>query len=95
MANQELLRVPRGENTLTILLPALVERSLRVSGSLMGGRHEALQVMELIKSGQVEPLVTEISLGDVPEYMNRLHNGTIVGKVVVRVADMDCRLDLN
>ncbi|KAJ4211628.1 hypothetical protein NW759_012229 [Fusarium solani] len=80
------LGVPRGENTLTIPLPALVERSLWVSGTLMGGRHEALQVMELIKSGRVQPLVTEISLGDVPEYMNRLHNGAVVGKVVVRMS---------
>jgi D-arabinose 1-dehydrogenase-like Zn-dependent alcohol dehydrogenase len=52
----------------------------------MGGRQEALEVMELIKSNRVEPLLTEISLSDVPEYMDRLQHGTVVGKIVVRIS---------
>ncbi|KAH7124331.1 chaperonin 10-like protein [Dactylonectria macrodidyma] len=80
------LGVPRGDNTLSIPLPALVERSLHVSGSLMGGRKEALEMLQLIKSGQVEPLLTEISLSDVPDYMERLQKGMVSGKVVVCVS---------
>ncbi|KAF5002327.1 hypothetical protein FDECE_10643 [Fusarium decemcellulare] len=76
--------VPRdGDGALSISLPALVERSLRFTGSLMGGRREAMEVIRYIQSGQIKPLTTTVSLGDVPEQMQRIYEGRTLGKVIV------------
>lgn len=55
----------------------------------MGGRQEALEVMQYIKSGQCRPIITEVSLNEVPENMQRLIDCDTVGKVVVRVDQID------
>lgn len=77
--------IPRGENTLSIPLPSLVERSLRIVGSLMGGRREVLEMIHYVKSGQVNPIITKIELGQVPLYMEKIRDAELIGKVVVEM----------
>ncbi|CAG9992970.1 unnamed protein product [Clonostachys byssicola] len=77
--------VPRESNTLSIPLPSLVERSLRIVGSLMGGRRDALEMIHYIKSGQIDPIITKIELDQVPLYMAKIRDAEIIGKVVVQM----------
>ncbi|SPO07214.1 uncharacterized protein DNG_09908 [Cephalotrichum gorgonifer] len=78
--------VPRGDCKLSIPLATLVERSLRFEGSLMGGRKEAMEVLQYIRSGLINPIVTEVGLADVPKEMQRLGEGGVIGKVAVRLS---------
>ena len=50
----------------------------------MGGRKEVFEVLQLIHSRQISPLVTEICLEDIPRYMQLLKDGEICGKLTVR-----------
>ncbi|CAH0055634.1 unnamed protein product [Clonostachys solani] len=77
--------IPRGKNTLSIPLPSLVERSLRIVGSLMGGRREALEMIHYVKSGQVDPIITKIELDQAPLYMAKIRDAEPIGKVVVEM----------
>lgn len=72
---------------LSMPLPALVERSLSVFGSLMGNRNDALQVLHYIRSGKIKPMITEIELSEVPDQMEKLKQGEVVGKLVVKMPD--------
>lgn len=51
----------------------------------MGGPREAYEVMEYIRSGLLKPTVTEISLEDVPAYMEKVSKSGCFGKIIVRV----------
>lgn len=54
-----------------------------MSGNLMGGHQEALQVMEYIATGQIKPRITKVALEDIPEQMQRLVDCKTAGKIVV------------
>lgn len=71
--------------SVSLPINALVERNLHLTGTLMGGHEEALEVMEYIVSGQVKPICTEVVLEDVPEQMQKQVDCETTGKVVVRV----------
>ncbi|KAK9238580.1 hypothetical protein V1525DRAFT_418373 [Lipomyces kononenkoae] len=79
--------VPRGECSVKVPLATLVERQLRLQGTLMGGWEEARQVMDWIRSGLIKPEVTEIRLNDVGKYLSDCIDFKTIGKVVVRVND--------
>lgn len=77
---------------MTVPVRDLVERNLHLTGNLMGGHDEALTVMQYIRSGRVKPHITEVSLDDIPEQMQRLIDCKTFGKVVVRVNGLDLPL---
>ncbi|KAK7413389.1 hypothetical protein QQX98_007766 [Neonectria punicea] len=76
--------VPRGASV-SLPINTLVERNLHLSGTLMGGHEEALEVMEYLASGRIKPVTTLVALEDVPEQMQKQVNCDTIGKVVVRV----------
>lgn len=51
----------------------------------MGSPEETYQVMEYIRQGIVTPLVSEIRLENIPEYMQKLADCETVGKAVAKV----------
>lgn len=60
-----------------------------MTGSLMGGHDVCLQVMEYICDGLIHPMITEVPLEDVPQYLGNLVNCTSVGKIVARILEPD------
>lgn len=76
-------RVPQGSNNLILPLNRLVERSLTVSGTLMGGDAEVFQVMQYIHSGCITPMITCVGLEGIPDSMRKLVDCQVVGKIVV------------
>ncbi|CAI7640657.1 unnamed protein product [Penicillium crustosum] len=81
-AFQRLDEVPKGKNNVCLPLHSVVERNLHVSGNLMGGHREALEVMEYIATGQIKPHVTKVALEDIPEQMQHLVDCKTAGKIV-------------
>ncbi|KAJ5374230.1 hypothetical protein N7517_006236 [Penicillium concentricum] len=77
--------VPEGENVLAIPLRSVVERNLHLSGNLMGGHREALEVVEYILSGQIKPQITIAALEDIPAQMQSIVDCETIGKVVVSI----------
>lgn len=78
-------RVPRGECLMSISLQTLVERQVKIQGTMMGGHAEVLQVMKWIRDGVIKPEVTEVSLQDVSGCLNDCVDFRTVGKMVARV----------
>lgn len=78
-------RATPGNGQISVSIKVVVERQLKIQGNLMGGAEETYQVMEYIRQGIVTPLVTEIGLQDIPEYMQRLTDCKTVGKTVAKV----------
>ncbi|KAJ5748416.1 GroES-like protein [Penicillium nucicola] len=79
--------VPKGLNMLQVPLHCIVERNLLVTGTLMGGHGEALEVMEYIRTGVVRPHITKVDLEDIPYQMQKLVDCKTVGKVVACISD--------
>ncbi|KAJ5490181.1 hypothetical protein N7453_011006 [Penicillium expansum] len=82
-AFQRLNEVPKGNNTICLPLHSIVERNLHVSGNLMGGHQEALEVMGYIATRQIKPRITKVALEEIPEQMQNLVDCKTAGKVVV------------
>jgi propanol-preferring alcohol dehydrogenase len=64
-------------------LHCLIERNLHLTGNLMGGHEETLEVMEYIRTGQITPRITQVSLEEVPKQMQAMVDCQTVGKIVV------------
>ncbi|KAL4793230.1 chaperonin 10-like protein [Aspergillus venezuelensis] len=75
--------MPKGLNMVSLPLHCLVERNLHLTGNLMGGHEEALEMIELIRKGQITPHITRVRLEDIPRQMEAVVNCQTVGKVVV------------
>lgn len=78
-------RAPGGDTHLSVPVKDLIERNLKVSGNLMGGSQEALQVMEYIRSGHIRPDVTLVAFDDVPHQMQEMVDCRTMGKIVVAI----------
>ncbi|KAJ0424996.1 chaperonin 10-like protein [Aspergillus carlsbadensis] len=75
--------VPKGVNMVSLPLHRLIERSLYLTGNLMGGHQETLEVMEYIRTGQITPRITKVGLEEVPNQIQAMVNYQTVGKIVV------------
>ena len=71
--------------SLSLSIHALVERNLHLTGCLMGGSGVALEAMELISAGTIQPLIAEQALSQVPTCMQQIADGETVGKIVIRM----------
>ncbi|KAH9205938.1 chaperonin 10-like protein [Leptodontidium sp. 2 PMI_412] len=73
---------PRGGNSISLPLQTLVERQLRLQGSMMGGREEAYQMLHYIQTQQITPLITSISLEGLSNFMEGFLEDHSKGKAV-------------
>lgn len=77
-------RVPRNL-VLSISIHALVERNLHLTGNLMGDHCASLEVMGYISTGLIQPLITRVTLEDIPDQMQRMVDCKSIGKIVARI----------
>jgi propanol-preferring alcohol dehydrogenase len=64
-------------------LHSLIERNLHLTGNLMGGHEETLEVMEHIRAGRLTPRITKVSLEEVPNQLQAMVDCQTMGKIVV------------
>lgn len=62
----------------------LIMRGVRLVPVFLGSRSELAELLELHRSGAVEPVIHEISPGDVPMAFWKLRDGGFSGRLVVR-----------
>lgn len=76
------IRATKDGISLSIPLQSLVERQLRLQGAMMGGREEAYQMLHYIHTKQIIPMLTQISLDEVGDYMHGFLQDRNSGKTV-------------
>ncbi|KAL3440312.1 chaperonin 10-like protein [Aspergillus insuetus] len=75
--------VPKRLNIVSLPLHSLIERKLRLTGNLMGGHEETLEVMEYIRAGRITPRITNVGLEEVPNQLQAMVDCQTIGKVVL------------
>lgn len=60
----------------------LVEKHARILGASGGTREDMAKVYQLLASGKVQPLTTEITFEEIPEGVGRLGRGEVRGRLV-------------
>ncbi|MCS5498239.1 alcohol dehydrogenase [Cnuibacter physcomitrellae] len=72
---------------LALDLPPLVQRSLTVRGSYVGTLDELKQLVELARTGRLQPLpVEQVPFDDVNSALDRLRAGGVAGRLVLTTA---------
>ncbi|MEV8358409.1 zinc-binding dehydrogenase [Microbacterium sp. NPDC076895] len=65
----------------------LVSRNVTLVGSLGASKDDLVEVGRLISSGDLQPIVTEISFEEIPDGLKRLTEGGVIGRLVARIND--------
>jgi len=69
---------------ITLPLPPLVQRAITLQGSFVGNLDELKELIELVKSGTIQPLPVEtVSFDKVNEALERLRAGQVKGRLVL------------
>ena len=64
----------------------MAQRAVTVQGSYVGSLQELREVVELARSGKLQPIpVSTCALDEVSEVLDRLKAGTVTGRVVAKV----------
>ena len=59
-------------------------RAISIGGSYVGTLDETIEMMELVKSGKIDPIpVEERPLSAATKSLDDLRNGTVMGRVVL------------
>ena len=71
--------------TLSIPIPMFPLRSITLTGSMVGSLAQATEMLELVKSGAVDPIpLQERPLVEANQSLTDLREGTVLGRVVLR-----------
>lgn len=76
------VEVGMGRLDATISVKALILSAVTVVGSNGGTKEDVAGVYDYIASGQLTPVITEISFDEIPDGLERLHSGQVVGRLV-------------
>jgi D-arabinose 1-dehydrogenase-like Zn-dependent alcohol dehydrogenase len=63
----------------------LLSKRRRIEGNASGSRHDLRDVLEFASKMNVQPEVQTTSLADVNDVLDRMHNGKLPGRVVIRI----------
>ncbi|HEY5554770.1 MAG TPA: alcohol dehydrogenase catalytic domain-containing protein [Cellulomonas sp.] len=65
----------------------LILNKAQLLGSVGGTKEDVAAVYELIGSGDLKPVVTVITFDEIPDSLEKLHQGKVVGRLVAHIAD--------
>lgn len=74
--------VGMGKLTTTINTRTLITKAVRLVGSVGGTKEDIAGIYEYMANGQMDPTVTTISFDEIPDGLERLKNGDVVGRLV-------------
>ncbi len=77
------VQVGMGKLEATISTKWLILKSVTLVGSQGGTIADVQGVYDYFATGQIDPAITEISFDEIPEGLQRLHEGGVVGRMVV------------
>lgn len=76
------VQVGMGKLEATISTKEMILKKVTLAGSNGGTREDIAGLYELFATGKMDPKVTEISLEDIPEGLDRLRRGEVQGRLV-------------
>jgi alcohol dehydrogenase, propanol-preferring len=74
-----------GQLESTVSTNLLVTKSIRMRGSLGGTKQDLVEVLDLIATGQLSPILEDIEFNDIPSGLERLRAGNLVGRLAARL----------
>ncbi|WP_405476280.1 zinc-binding dehydrogenase [Streptomyces sp. NBC_00009] len=77
-----LVQVGLGRLQATVNTQALIFKQLRIFGSLSGTQQDLAELYELMRSGALNPPINRIAPHEIPEGLDRLRKGGVVGRIV-------------
>lgn len=78
------VQVGMGKLEATISTRDMILKQVTLVGSQGGTPEDIAGLYELFASGQLDPIITEISLEDIPDGIDRLRRGEVKGRLVAR-----------
>jgi propanol-preferring alcohol dehydrogenase len=81
------VQVGLGQMEATINTTALVTKRVTLIGSLGGTVDDITGVYEMMATGDLDPAVTPIAFSEIPEGLDRLAKGGVVGRLVATLDD--------
>lgn len=81
-AHGTLVQVGLGRLEATINTQTLIFKQLRIVGSLSGTRQDLEELYEFMRDGQLSPPLNCISPSEIPDGLERLRKGGVVGRLV-------------
>ena len=79
-----LVQVGLGRPEATVNTQALIFKRLRIIGSLSGTRRDLAELYELMRGGELDPPIQLIAPDRIPEGLERLRQGGVVGRLIAR-----------
>jgi len=79
-----LVQVGMGKLESTINTYPIIIKQLTIRGSKSGTKEDLEALYELMKSGQLNPPINLITQADIPDALDRLHKGGVVGRLVAQ-----------
>ncbi|MEV8393590.1 MULTISPECIES: zinc-binding dehydrogenase [unclassified Streptomyces] len=77
-----LVQVGLGRLQSTVNTQAIVLKQLRILGSLSGTQQDLAELYELMRSGKLNPPLNRITPDEIPQGLERLHKGGVVGRII-------------
>ncbi|MEU1484556.1 zinc-binding dehydrogenase [Streptomyces sp. NPDC005752] len=77
-----LVQVGLGRSQATVNTQALIFKQLRILGSLSGTQQDLSELYELMRSGELDPPLNRITPNEIPEGLERLRKGGVVGRLI-------------
>ncbi len=81
------VQVGMGRLTATISTRALILNQVTLVGCLGGDKGDIAGIYHLIDTGELDPALSVIGFEEIPEGLDRLARGEVVGRLVARIAD--------
>lgn len=79
--------IPPGSPHLLTSIGAIVIKSLKIVGCLVGSLKETMEAVELTRQGRVKPTIAVRPFTDLPDIYGQLARNEIMGRVVLKVAE--------
>lgn len=81
------VQVGLGRLEATINTHALIINEVSLVGSQSGTKEDVAKVYGYLATGQLNPPITEITFEEIPEGLEKLKRGEVVGRLVAKIAD--------
>ncbi|ERG64570.1 MULTISPECIES: zinc-binding dehydrogenase [Agrococcus] len=86
-AGGRVVQVGMGKLEATIDTYSLILGKKQLHGSVGGSKEDIVETMRHIASGDLKPAITEIDFEEIPAGVQQLADGSVVGRLVAKVAD--------
>ena len=86
-ASGTLVQVGLGRTQSTVDTQKIVFKQLQILGSLSGTQQDLTELYGLMRGGDLNPPINRITPDEIPEGLERLRKGGVVGRIIARYED--------